>query len=93
MAIELTRWFRREAKRVYLISNQARRSDEEEKVYEYVASHQGASVRELQRNPLQGKSSGFVEEVVKHLVRQGRLEEVIQEREGKGRPTRTYKVS
>ena len=48
MAIELTRWFRQESKRVYLISNQTRRSDEEDTVYEYAVSHEEVSVRDLQ---------------------------------------------
>ena len=93
MAIELTKWFRREIRRVYLISNQARQSDEEEKVFEYVASHPEASVRDLQRNPLQGKSSDYVEKVVKSLVKKGRLEEVAKRKEGRGRRAQTFKVS
>ena len=88
MAIELTKWFRWEIKRVYLISNQARQSDNEEKVFEYVASHPEASARDLQRNPLRGKPSGYVDDVVKSLVKKGRVEEVVLK--GKGRPSRMY---
>jgi len=91
MAIELTRWFRQESKRVYLISNQARRSDEEETVYEYAASHEEVSVRDLQRNLLRGESAHHVEEVVKRLVKKGRMKEVVLK--GKGRPSRVYSLS
>jgi len=91
MAIELTKWFRRESKRVYLISNQARQSDEEEKVYEYLAIHPETTVRDLQRNLLRGKSSDYVEEIIKRLVKKGRVTEVVLK--GKGRPSRVYSVS
>jgi hypothetical protein len=64
MAVELTKWFRRETKRICVISNQACLSDEEEKVFGYVASHKEASVCDLCRNLLRGKSSDWVEEVV-----------------------------
>ena len=93
MAIELAKWLRREAKRSYRIAQQARRSDEEEKIYEYVASHEQASVRDLQRTLLRGKSSDYVEDLVKRLVKKGRLEEVVQRQEGRGRRARRYRVS
>ncbi len=93
MAIELTRWFRRESKRVYLISNQARQSDEEEAVHEYVASHEDVSVRDLQRNLLRGKSSDHVEGIVERLVKNGLLKELAMKQEGRGRRARRYNAT
>ena len=91
MAIELTKWFRQEATRIYRISNQARRSDEEEKIYEYVASHPDVSVRDIRRNLLREKSPDYVEDVVKGLVTKGRIQETVVK--GKGRPSRVLSVS
>lgn len=93
MAIELTRWFRRESKRVYLISNQDRRSDEEEAVHEYVASHEDVSVRDLQRKLLRGKSSDHVEGIVERLVKNGRLKELAMKQVGRGRRARRYNAT
>jgi ferredoxin len=90
MAIELTVWFRRESKRIYLIAHQDRQTNEEEKVYDYVASHPESAARDLQRNPLRGKSSDYVEKVVRKLVNKGRIKEL--ERKGKGRSARVYLV-
>ena len=90
MAIELTRWFRRESKRVYLISHQDNRSDEEEKVYEYVANHSEVSVRDISRKLLRGKSSEYVEDIVTRLVGKDRLEKVVLN--GKGRSSRVYRI-
>jgi hypothetical protein len=77
--------------RVYLILNQDRRSDEEEVVFEYVASRLETTVRDLQRNLLCGKSSDHVEAIVNELVKKGRIKEVVLK--GKGRPSRTYSVN
>ena len=93
MAIELTKWFRRESKRVYLISNQARRSDEEETVYEYIAIHPETTVRDLQRNLLRGKPSDHVEGIVEGLVKKGRLEKVALKQQGRGRRARRYNAT
>jgi ferredoxin len=93
MTIELTRWFRRESRRVYLILNQDRRSDEEETVYEYVASHEDVSVRDLQRNLLREKSSDHVEQIVEGLVKKGRLKELSMKQQGRGRRARRFNAS
>ena len=93
MAIELTKWFRRESKRVYLISNQARRSDEEETVYEYIAIHPETTVRDLQRNLLRGKPSDHVEGIVEGLVKKGRLKELALKQQGRGRRARRYNAT
>ncbi len=91
MAIELTKWFRQESKRIYLISNHARKSDEEEKIYDYIASHPDVSVRDLQRSILRSKPSNYVEDVLRQLVKKGRLAEVVQK--GKGRSSTVYMVN
>jgi len=93
MAIELTRWFRRESKRVYLILNQDRRSDEEETVYEYVVSHPETRVRDLQRNLLRGKSSDHIEEIIKGLVMKGRLKKLALKQQGRGRRAQRYNAT
>ena len=65
-------------------------SDEEEKVYGYVATHENVSARDLQRMVLRGKSSDYVDERLKGLVTKGRLEEIVVK--GKGRSSRVYTV-
>jgi hypothetical protein len=93
MAIELTKWFRLEIKRIYMISNQAQKSDEEEKVLEFVANKDEASLREINRTPLRGMSSDRVNQIIDGLVKKGHLVEVTQQQEGKGRPTQSFRVS
>ncbi len=93
MGIELTRWCRREIKRIYMISNQALKSDEEEKVLEFVANMEEASLRNIKRTPLRGMSSDQVNQIIDGLVKKGHLLEVTQQQEGKGRPTQSFRVS
>lgn len=88
-AIRLTKWFIREAKRLY-----GTRSPDQELqslIVESIQCTGESSVRDLQRRRLQKFNSSDIEKQIGRLVSMGVL--VVNDLETGGRPTRVYKLT